>query len=322
MPQVTAPARDRLFTSHSVPGAVVVCSLRSRRGSRRRCCMDRRVRLQAAQDRDFGRADLDVDLLSGYRCRAAQPCEQAGTDRFGAYSKLRSCAASATGSFRCGADLGLELRAVSAGAFDGGGPSTAGDFARGLGALSRCRTETHPARFGEGFSSCRTADFAPLCGFIAATLAVSMGNRRLLTRYGVSDDKIFFAPYAVDHARFRLPTVGGTRCGAPCGSNLGLWGSSGAAVFESAAASAVGLSTAPAVGESMRRCGCVATVRCVTRLCRTWRAGRFPMQFWAFATSASCRSLCRSRCAGRSVSARSVCDGRAEAIRRSAGDRL
>ena len=40
--------------------------------------------VQAAQDRDFGRAlTWDVDLLSGYRCdRAAQPCRQAGTRSF------------------------------------------------------------------------------------------------------------------------------------------------------------------------------------------------------------------------------------------------
>ena len=40
----------------------------------------------------------------------------------------------------------------------------------------------------------------------AAALAVSTGNRRLLQSYGVPDSRIFFSPYAVDGAHFRLNT--------------------------------------------------------------------------------------------------------------------
>lgn len=38
----------------------------------------------------------------------------------------------------------------------------------------------------------------------AAALAVSTGNRRLLQSYGVPESRIFFSPYAVDGAHFRL----------------------------------------------------------------------------------------------------------------------
>jgi glycosyltransferase involved in cell wall biosynthesis len=43
-------------------------------------------------------------------------------------------------------------------------------------------------------------------GACAAALAVSSGNRRLLLHYGVPAARIFDSPYAVDGARFRLPT--------------------------------------------------------------------------------------------------------------------
>lgn len=42
-------------------------------------------------------------------------------------------------------------------------------------------------------------------GACAGALAVSSGNRRLLLRYGVPPERIFFTPYTVDSERFTLP---------------------------------------------------------------------------------------------------------------------
>lgn len=164
----------------------------------------------ASQDRDFARALLwDVDLLSGYRSvelRSHSP--RPGLDRFWGVLSLDLArhlhrddfdavmilgwnyalypVALATAKL---ANLPVILRGDSVRYRDA-------DVAeRRLDRVSRLRLSAKQRLLKTYVGSC------------AATLAVSTGNRRLLEHYGVSPERIFWAPYAVDHTRFRLSSV-------------------------------------------------------------------------------------------------------------------
>lgn len=166
--------------------------------------------VQAAQDRDFGRAlTWDVDLLSGYRyVELHSHANKPGLDRFWGVLSFDLVQHLRRDRFDAVLILGwnyaLYPLALSTAVAHRLPVILRGDSVRYRDADENEATLRGLARLQLLSKQQILRRYVGLC---AATLAVSTGNRRLLTHYGVPDDKIFSAPYAVDHARFRLPTV-------------------------------------------------------------------------------------------------------------------
>ena len=163
--------------------------------------------VQAAQDRDFGRAlTWDVDLLSGYRyVELHSHANRPGLDRFWGVLSFDLVQHLRRDRFDAVLILGwnyaLYPLALSTAVAHRLPVILRGDSVRYVDA-------DDVDADSEGLARARlwlkTWTLRRYIGQCAATLAVSSGNARLLRHYGVPDDKIFFAPYAVDSERFRL----------------------------------------------------------------------------------------------------------------------
>lgn len=163
---------------------------------------------RASQDRDFGRAlTWDVDLLSGYRSvELASHTTAPGLDRFFGVLSFDLARLLRREQFDAVMILGWNYAlypiALATARAHGLPVILRGDSVRYRESDDEDAVLRGPRRLR---LLAKEAVLRAYLGACAATLAVSTGNRRLLTHYGVPDDKIFFAPYAVDHTRFRLP---------------------------------------------------------------------------------------------------------------------
>lgn len=162
---------------------------------------------RAASDRDFGQAvRWDVDLLSGYRfVELPSHSLRPGLDRFFGVASLDLFRRLRRDRFDAVVILGwnyaLYPLALAASLSAGIPVILRGDSVRYVDADE---VEADSEGLVRARLSLKTWTLRRYIGQCAAALAVSSGNRRLLRHYGVSDDKIFFAPYAVDSNRFQL----------------------------------------------------------------------------------------------------------------------
>ncbi|HNF99365.1 MAG TPA: hypothetical protein PK493_18850, partial [Pseudomonadota bacterium] len=156
--------------------------------------------VQAAQDRDFGRAlTWDVDLLSGYRyVELHSHANKPGLDRFWGVLSFDLVQHLRRDRFDAVLILGwnyaLYPLALSTAVAHRLPVILRGDSVRYRDADENEATLRGLARLQ---LLSKQQILRRYVGFCAAALAVSTGNRRLLTHYRVPDDKIFFAPYAV-----------------------------------------------------------------------------------------------------------------------------
>jgi glycosyltransferase involved in cell wall biosynthesis len=162
---------------------------------------------RAATDRDFGQAvRWDVDLLSGYRfVELPSHSLRPGLDRFFGVASLALFRLLRRERFDAVVILGwnyaLYPLALLAALSSGTPVILRGDSVRYVDADE---VEADSEGLARARLWLKTWTLRRYIGQCAATLAVSSGNARLLRHYGVPDDKIFFAPYAVDSERFRL----------------------------------------------------------------------------------------------------------------------
>jgi len=161
----------------------------------------------AAQDRDFGRSvRWDVDLLSGYRyVELASHALRPGLDRFFGMVSLDVFRLLRRERFDAVVILGwnyaLYPMALAAARAAGLPVILRGDTVRYVDADEQ---DSDVEGLSRGRLVAKTWLLRRYLGSCAAALAVSSGNRRLLRHYGVPDDRIFGAPYAVDSSRFCL----------------------------------------------------------------------------------------------------------------------
>ena len=161
----------------------------------------------AAQDRDFGRSvSWDVDLLSGYRyLELTNHALVPGLDRFLGMASLDPFRLLRRERFDAVVILGwnyaLYPLALAAARAAGLPVILRGDTVRYADADEQ---ESDVEGLSRARFVAKTWLLRRYLGSCAAALAVSSGNRRLLRHYGVPDDRIFGAPYAVDSDRFCL----------------------------------------------------------------------------------------------------------------------
>ena len=162
----------------------------------------------AMHDRDFARPlTWDVDLLSGYSYSVLKNhAPRPGLDRFfGVLSlqigeKLRALRPDAL--VVLGWNYALYPIALAFGRLAGVPVLMRGDSVRYADA------EAEEPKLPPWVAAKRALSRRLLSRYLSAcsgALAVSTGNRRLLLYLGVPPERIFFAPYAVDERRFRLP---------------------------------------------------------------------------------------------------------------------
>lgn len=163
--------------------------------------------VDAAQDRDFGRSvRWDVDLLSGYRyIELTSHSLWPGLDRFLGMASLDVFRLLRRERFDAVVILGwnyaLYPLALLAARAAGLPVILRGDTVR---YADSDEQESDVEGLSRGRLVAKTWLLRRYLGWCAAALAVSSGNRRLLRHYGVPDDRIFCAPYAVDSNRYCL----------------------------------------------------------------------------------------------------------------------
>lgn len=163
---------------------------------------------RAADDRDFGqKVRWDVDLLSGYRyVELASHTPWPGLDRFWGVLSGEAVRHFLSERFDAVVILGWNYAlypvALAAARFARIPVILRGDSVRYADADETEARLSPKDRLSARAKRAVLARYVSLCH---AGLAVSTGNRRLLLHAGMPAERIFFAPYAVEDRRFRLP---------------------------------------------------------------------------------------------------------------------
>lgn len=158
--------------------------------------------LRAGHDPEFGQAvRWDIDLATGYR-RVLLPSHalRPGVGRFFGVASL--------GVFRELAAARYDAVVIQGWNYALYPLALLAARRAGIPVLMRAESvrlrDDPPAAAGTPRARLREAVLRRYLGACAGALAVSSGNRRLLQHYGVPTERIFFSPYTVDSARFRL----------------------------------------------------------------------------------------------------------------------